>query len=791
MGYMRLEGTRAIVDCASDPLEFTSPAWINSHLKDLANAEGKIRTIRYEEEIIVDFDEEKTKVLTEYASLIRQVEGILLNSKTYGLKEDDRYEKRRKALKDFYEYMFMNPLLASRTLEDYKEPLPEKQVFVDGYNTFRAWTNGILKSYKASKLYKLVEQTGDLRQAFLSLAGLRSLQFIQSIQLTPPPGVKYIESPDNGYDLGFGIKAKIYSLPSGEANLYILENPIIENLPRELGLLLRNAIVDGMKQTYEGVDFSTIFETKTREYRQFFVDQATMQGVKITPQQAIAMGREAAAWTVGLGSPIENMSLDRDSITDIYIDSENSPLYIEHAKFGLCHTLWRYNREMLEHAFLNIMATTKQSRKFDSNNPVVDVMLTRLNMRCHLQRPPATFGELQAALRMTKETPFTYAQYLYYRAFSAFFAGYDDVMVSLGCSEAVLGLKGVGKTAFTSAKIEAIGTKRRILPIQDIEEIPTKAYRKRGFHIGAMRVQSSDKEETSKTELDLVSMANASLRMGDSCLIINEIRSRLAIQGVINLLNTQPGVFLLYNLHAQSLRDIQDRLELVFGMPAATMFTTDRYSFLKKVRFGRKGRVYRVLGNEYETDQEQRKFVEVFTFKRANDIDSSKLICNFLENEEATKFSLVDLNMADIEKNLHVTFVPPALRRRSIETGIPPEQYMLQAFFKGKMYSQILDESNRRKDKMLLELDFVHKCNSTVNRMLRENEREDGSVDFAALEKNWQPMFQQMIDQDIAERSVQAVLAAKGVKPGTSGKGAEEPEEGEAEGEARAAPKKR
>ncbi len=125
-----------------------------------------------------------------------------------------------------------------------------------------------------------------------------------------------------------------------------------------------------MKQTYEGVDFSTIFETKTREYRQFFVDQATMQGVKITPQQAIAMGREAAAWTVGLGSPIENMSLDRDSITDIYIDSENSPLYIEHAKFGLCHTLWRYNREMLEHAFLNIMATTKQSRNSTPTTPL-------------------------------------------------------------------------------------------------------------------------------------------------------------------------------------------------------------------------------------------------------------------------------------------------------------------------------------------------------------------------------------------------------------------------------------
>ncbi len=70
--------------------------------------------------------------------------------------------------------------------------------------------------------------------------------------------------------------------------------------------------------------------------------------------------------------------------------------------------------------------------------------------------PPAeaapTFGELQAALRMTKETPFTYAQYLYYRAFSAFFAGYDDVMVSLGCSEAVFRAQGSRKNRVHRAR---------------------------------------------------------------------------------------------------------------------------------------------------------------------------------------------------------------------------------------------------------------------------------------------------------------------------------------------------
>lgn len=763
MCKLEMQGTRAVMDCATCPLEMFSPKCINSHLRALSAVGKKIRVMRYEEELIIEFDEEKTKIITEYTRITRQIEKIMIDPKTYGRKEDDQYLKRKKLLRGFYSDLFMNPLLAEGTLRDFKEPFPEKSIYVEGHKTFKAWINGILKTLTSSKLYQLTQKTEDLCQSFLSLAGLKSLRFMTGFILTVPPEAKLIEAPGSSYSVGHGVAAEVHSIEEAETNLYVQKNPIIEKLPAQLQILLREAIISGMKDRFEMADFTTISETKAREYKQFFFDKAASQDIKITPEQAEAMGREAASWVVGLGSPIENMALDRDNITDIYIDSENSPIYIEHAKFGLCHTLWRYNKEMLEHAFRNVMAVTRGVRKFDSKNPVVDVVLTRLNMRCHLQRPPATFGPLQAALRITKETPFTYSQYLDFYSLSAFFAGYDDTMVGLGCSEAVLGLKGVGKTAFTSAKISAIGTKKRILPIQDIEEIPTKAYRKRGFHIGAMRVQPSEKEVTTTTELDLVTMANALLRMGDACLIINEIRSRLAIQGVMTLLNTQPGVFLLYNLHAQSLKDVQDRLELVFGMPAASMFATDRYTFMKKVRFGRKGRVYRMVGLAYETDQEQRKFVETFSFKRGMDIKSSNLACNFIENPEANKWSLADLHMADIVENLRVIFVPPALMRRSTETGVAPEQYILQSFFKGRMYSQIHEASKRYDDKDLLELDFVVKCNSTMNRLLRKAETKEGTIDFKKLEPVWDREFESLLKRDMKERAALKAEAEIGI----------------------------
>jgi type IV secretory pathway ATPase VirB11/archaellum biosynthesis ATPase len=757
MCNLYLEGTRAVIDLAKCPYEFASPEFINLHLKDLATTEKPVKTIRYEEEIVVELDEKKTAILTEYASVIRQIESLLLREDIYGMKQDPGFEGRRNLLRKFYKYIFMSPVLAEQELTSYKEGTPEKSVFMKGFQTFKGWIAGIRKRLVSTELYKLVKQTGDFRSSFLSLTGLKSLYFVESLVLDLPPGAKPVKKDDSNYKLSFGVEVQIYEVPGEEAFLYVQKNPEIEKLPKALEKILKRKINEQFKERFENIDWDILMDVKTREYRQNFMDEALLNGVNISPKQAMAMGRECAAWVVGMGAPIENLSLDKEHVTDLYIDSENSPLYIEHTKYGLCHTLFRYNRDLLERSFKNIVMGQKGIRKFDENSPIIDVVLKRLNMRCHLQRPPATFDELQGALRIMKEQPFTYAQYLNFKSMSPFFAGYDDVLVSLGCSEAVLGLKGVGKTAFTAAKITSIGTRRRIIPIQDIEEIPVRAFRKRGFHIGAARVQSSEREEAVTKELDLVSMANALLRMGDAALIINEVRSRVAVQGIINLLNTQPGVFLLYNLHAESLRDVQDRLELVFGIPAASMYATDRYTFLKKIKFGRRGRVHRVLGFEYESDMEEKKFVEVFRFRRGESINKCVYEPKFLRNPEAAANNFDKVDLSKMEKELDITFIPPALGRRSEETGISPEQYIMQAFFKGKVYWDIYKASVQLKDKLLLELDFVLEANTAANKLISSLEKEEGSVDFKEAGKRWGPIFKNLLKEEMAtrEKSVQ------------------------------------
>jgi hypothetical protein len=108
--------------------------------------------------------------------------------------------------------------------------------------------------------------------------------------------------------------------------------------------------------------------------------------------------------------------------------------------------------------------------------------------------------------------------------------------------------------------------------------------------------------------------------------------------------------------------------------------------------------------------------------------------------------------MAKMEKDLDIAFIPPALARRSEESGITPEQYLLQAFFKGKVYYDIYKASEETNDKLLLELDFVVKANTVANKILSSLEKETGTVDFKDAVKRWDKEFKLALKEELATR---------------------------------------
>jgi hypothetical protein len=105
------------------------------------------------------------------------------------------------------------------------------------------------------------------------------------------------------------------------------------------------------------------------------------------------------------------------------------------------------------------------------------------------------------------------------------------------------------------------------------------------------------------------------------------------------------------------------------------------------------------------------------------------------------------VSASSLAKGLDFNYVPPALERRSKRTGTPVNEYVLEAFFKGRIYQEITAASKKLNNPYLRGMDFVLKCNSFVNNKLKEYEKEH-AVDYRTLEKEWSEAFRQMLAEE-------------------------------------------
>jgi hypothetical protein len=156
-----------------------------------------------------------------------------------------------------------------------------------------------------------------------------------------------------------------------------------------------------------------------------------------------------------------------------------------------------------------------------------------------------------------------------------------------------------------------------------------------------------------------------------------------------------------------------------------------------------------VLGYEFESDRENKAFVQVFEYKRGTSIENSVLNAKFIRNPEANINDFSNVDVGKLEKELDIETIPPVLKRRSEETGIRPEQYILQAFYKGKVYHDIYKASVESGVNELMGLDFVLKANTLANKIMVSIEKEGGEVDFGRAQREWEEQFRELVKREL------------------------------------------
>jgi len=211
----------------------------------------------------------------------------------------------------------------------------------------------------------------------------------------------------------------------------------------------------------------------------------------------------------------------------------------------------------------------------DEANPILDTELrvTGANARVAVIGQPLNPYGLAYAFRRHRDKPWTLPLFIANKMISPLSAGLLSFLVDGNRTLLVAGTRSAGKTALLGSLLVELMRKYRIITIEDTLELPTGSLRKLGYNIQPMKVAAALTKGSAEVPAD--EGIRTTLRMGDSALIIGEIRSKEALalyeaMRIGALANVVAGT-----IHGDSPYGVFDRVVNDLHVPKTSFKATD------------------------------------------------------------------------------------------------------------------------------------------------------------------------------------------------------------------------
>jgi len=321
--------------------------------------------------------------------------------------------------------------------------------------------------------------------------------------------------------------------------------------------------------------------TDTERTRQVFFniakdllrDLAQNKGFNLSYNELNKLATILVRHTVGFG--IVEVLLHDKNLQDISLNAPISmtPIFLRHQEYGECYTniLPSYEDASSWAAKFRMIS----GRPLDEANPILDTQLSigNINSRIAIIQQPLSPHGLAYSIRRHRESPWTLPLFIKNKMLNDFTAGLLSFMIDGARTMMVAGTRSSGKTSLLGSLLLEIIPKHRIIVLEDTLELPVDAMRKLNYDILRMKVRSALLKST--TEVGAAEGIRASLRLGDSSLIVGEIRSQEAkalyeAMRVGALANVVAGT-----IHGASPYAVFDRVVNDLNVPTTSFKATD------------------------------------------------------------------------------------------------------------------------------------------------------------------------------------------------------------------------
>ncbi|MDZ4394209.1 CpaF family protein, partial [Cypionkella sp.] len=279
----------------------------------------------------------------------------------------------------------------------------------------------------------------------------------------------------------------------------------------------------------------------------------------LIPQQSVALSRtdrdqlieDRYYEVMGLG-PLEILIKD-DSVSDILINGPEQ-VFIEQSGMLELTDVQFQDEAHLRRILQKIVSQV--GRRLDESNPYVDARLQD-GSRLNAMIPPIALDGTLVSIRKFRRDKLTLEQLVLFGALSEMMAQYLRAAVTSRLNIIISGGTGSGKTTLLNALSAFIGSRERILTVEDTAELQLQQR-----HVGRMESRPPNLEgKGAVTQRDCLRNA---LRMRPDRIIVGETRGDEAID-MLQAMNTGHDGSMT-TIHANSARDATSRLENMIAM---------------------------------------------------------------------------------------------------------------------------------------------------------------------------------------------------------------------------------
>ena len=337
--------------------------------------------------------------------------------------------------------------------------------------------------------------------------------------------------------------------------LYIVE-------PFELGL--NKEEVEIVSRTISSI--SEGFGNDITDVKGRVVEQAkeTLSGVKGRRKEDLL--DVVVRYTVGYGV-LETLFRDKN-LQDIYIDSPDNRVHVFHTDAEECWTNLRLSNIEMERLATRFRAAS--GRAFDQSYPMLYLDLKPYNLRVCGICEPLTFKGIAFAFRKHIERVWTLPAFVSNGMINHDAAGLLDFLVDSQKSILITGARSSGKTSLLASLIAEVNRNYRILVMEDTAELPVKNLKAEGYKIQHIRTRT-----TGDYEVTVDDALRTALRLGESVLIIGEVRGPEAHSLFEAMRIGAAGNVVMGTIHGSSAYDTWDRVVNDLGVPSTSFKATD------------------------------------------------------------------------------------------------------------------------------------------------------------------------------------------------------------------------